>query len=279
MSVSIRQIYYDAPTKASVRGGYLALDNTAGPAGWFEFWPILKFLKETELEEDVWYGVVSPKFPEKACLKQAQVTAVLEHNPTAEVALFSYDWASLAVHVNPWVQGEKYHPGLIACMEEFLKCQGQVVDLSRIVTDFDTSVLANYFLAKRKFWNRWRELAEHYLNYVETGGATLPDNVESPHRDSSYPMRVFVQERLVCWLLASADERIARPNYVRDIPLPPYSPFLGLPFAKLLLWFCDIVKQLARHRGRSAPLLAHRVAVFMLWRLHALGSRCRDRIQ
>jgi hypothetical protein len=270
--VSIRQIFYDSASRASIRDGYVALDNTTGPANWFEFWPMLKFVRETVLEDDVWYGVVSPKFPKKACLTQAQVAAVLERDPAADVALFSYDWASLATNLNPWVQGEGFHPGLIACMEQFLRSQGQPVDLRRIVADFDTSVLANYFVAKRAFWHRWRDLAERYLNYVQAGGETLPDNLDSTHRDRQYPMRAFVQERLVCWLLITGNERIARPDYVRDVPLPSYSPFRDQPFAKPLLWLCDAVKRWARRSGRSGPLFVHRLAVKLLWLVHKFAQ-------
>jgi hypothetical protein len=270
----IRQIFYDAETLSAVRDGYLPLDNSDGPAGWFEFWPMLKFARETALEDDVWYGVVSPKFPEKAGVTQQQIEAIAACSGAAEVLLFTYDWASLASSLNPWVHGEQFHPGLINCMQGFLRTQGQNVDLTRIISDLDTSVYANYFFAKREFWKRWLALAEAYLAYVEAGGVSLADNVVTVHRGAFYPMRVFVQERLVCWLLLTSNVSVARPDYTREVPLPPYGPFCEVAAARTLLRLCDAIKRRARRRGRNSRPLSFRVASYLLWRLIALA---RDR--
>ena len=63
MAINIYQIYYDKQTYEMLDKGFLPLDNSNSPRpDWFEFWPIRKFLKETPLNEDSWYGFLSPKF-------------------------------------------------------------------------------------------------------------------------------------------------------------------------------------------------------------------------
>ena len=57
MAIHIYQIYYDQATKQALDPGFIPLDNsnTERP-DWYEFWPIRKFLKENQLQEDYWYG-------------------------------------------------------------------------------------------------------------------------------------------------------------------------------------------------------------------------------
>lgn len=266
-AIEIRQIFYDDATRAAVRPGFLPLDNSDAPPGWFEFWPILRFLRETELRDDVWYGFVSPRFPDKARVSVDEVLDLLRSNPDAEVALVSSVWQELGMFLNPWVQGEVHHPGLVACSEAFFRAIGEPVDLRREIATFDTAVFSNYVIAKRPFWEAWRDLAEKYLAYVEAGGPDLPDNRETAYSDlDPLPMRVFVQERFACRLLMTRRFHTCRLDYARMTARGPGGRRFPWAMGRLYA-LSDGAKALARQTGLRAFLLPHRIAAHALLRI------------
>ena len=52
----IFEIHYDDASRAMVSPEAIPLDNSQGRADWFEFWPILNYLRMDDLEDDVFYG-------------------------------------------------------------------------------------------------------------------------------------------------------------------------------------------------------------------------------
>lgn len=273
-SIRLYKIAYSAETIQSVELPYLLLDNSNGRRDWYELWPIMSFLEQNELEDNVWYGFVSPKFPEKANLTFPDIMRTIGRNADCDVALFSYDWPSLAYWKNPWVSGNRWHPGLMQCMTSFLESRGLHIDLNEIWTDLDTSVLSNYVIAKKNFWLEWRALARAYFDYVEAGGPELLDNHPTQHRGvDGYRLKAFVQERLSSWILLNSSYRVARPNYAFKVSLEPFlsgnADSLQLRF---LLQGCHLSKKLARRTGMT-------VFPKVFSRLQRSARRTRNRLK
>jgi len=270
-TIELYQIFYNDETRAAVRPELIPLDNCEGPHGWFEFWPILNFLRENELSENVWYGFFSPKFPEKARVSLEEVFSLVSKNPCAEVALVSYRWKLLATQLNPWLSGERNHPGLLRCSERFLSSIGHRLDLETTVCDFTTSSFSNYVIAKKAYWVAWKEIAEEYLRYVESGGASLADNHMTPYKESSdTPLRAFVQERFLSVVLLSNEFRTVHIDYVSLLGRGPGGRrFPGL--LKLAFRSCDLAKRLARRTGVRSFLYLHTLFQWLIRRFSGDG--------
>ena len=54
--IEIRQIYYDDTSFSQLQEPFIPLNNVEGDKSWFEFWPMINFLAQTELEENIFYG-------------------------------------------------------------------------------------------------------------------------------------------------------------------------------------------------------------------------------
>ncbi len=262
--IYVYQIFYDATSRAKIQPGFIPIDNTNSKhSDWFEFWVILNFLRNNALEEGAWYGFLSPKFFEKTGIDSATVLKAIEENDeSTDVAIFSTAWDQLAYFLNPWEQGEVWHPGLTALTQNFLAQHGFNTDLRSIVTDSANSVFSNYLIAKKDFWTAWHDLAENFFSYVETNADQHPEFTKTTSYGSNinqYPMKTFIQERFSSLLLADgryrvlvADQSSARPIFSRI--------FSDDQKTRYMLQTCDLMKSKYRETLDTAY-------IDMYWRI------------
>src|SRR5476651_1115714 len=87
----IYQILNHYTPRKDLDPGFDVLDNSANERpDWFEYWPIRKFLLHEVLDENAFYGFLSPKFKHKTNLSAAMVREFIgATDPATEVILFS----------------------------------------------------------------------------------------------------------------------------------------------------------------------------------------------
>ena len=199
----IYQIFYNEETRKKLLPGFIPLDNSENSRpDWFEFWVILNFLRNNQLQEDAWYGFLSPKFHEKTGFTSEFVLWALEnHGKNSNVALFSPGWDQLSYFLNPFEQGEVWHPGLLKLSQDFVDTTGLNINLSNLISDATTSVFSNYIIAKKEFWVEWKKLAEAFFSHAENN-SNYKDLISYGSADNQFPMKTFIQERLSTILLS-----------------------------------------------------------------------------
>ena len=205
------------------------------------------YFLHNKLEDDTWYGFLSPKFTLKTSLNSESVLKFIHHfDRDADVVLFSSDWDQIAYFLNPLEQGEFFHPGLLAHASAFLEYAGSPLDPSRWVAHSQSTVSCNYLVAKPKFWRAWLQLAEQLFQFVEGGRSNLAKSLaqDVPYLSANQlvQMKVFIQERLASIILGCTPLRVA------NIDLSSFFPvFEGLFFedarSRGLLKACDTLKQ------------------------------------
>ncbi len=199
--IQIRQIFYDSESFRLLTPSYIPLDNKNGDKTWFEFWPILNFLKDNELEENVFYGFFSPRFYEKTGFTSEFTYQSISENFDKDAILFSPGWDQLCFYQNPWEQGETHHPGIIKATQCFLDHVKIPINISTLVTTRSTSVFSNFIVAKASYWRRWEFLASRFFQYCKDPTSEI-QALTTKHRDGSAPMKVFIQERFSALVLA-----------------------------------------------------------------------------
>lgn len=248
MKIYIYQIYYDDRTKLKITKPFIPLDNSKNEMDdWFEFLPILNFLRKNNLEDDAWYGFLSPRFHEKTGLKSEFIFNVIEKiGHEADVAIFSHGWDQLSYFLNPWEQGEAWHPGLLNATQKFLDSQGVFCNIRELVTDTTSSVFSNYIIAKKQYWQEWKKIAEDFYKYSEDPKNYLNDTkVSYGTQESQYPLKTFIQERFASLILArgkfktiAADQSLSNNTFSRL-----FSDDIS---TRRLLITCDQLKKLYR---------------------------------
>ena len=210
MNFQLYQIAYDERSRALVQAsGFRLLDNMAGERpDWYEYWPIRRFLATQVLEDDTWYGFVSPRFGEKTGLGPREVEAVIAGHCAAgampDVVLFSPQPDMGAFFLNVFEQGELFHPGFLKVAQAVVESLGIDVPLATHVTDARQIVYSNYFFARKPFWQAWFRLTEAIFAMAEDPANPLGQALSEA---TSYPgqaqQKVFMIERVASLMLAT----------------------------------------------------------------------------
>ncbi len=222
----IFQIFYSEDTRKMLDPGYIPLDNLSNERpDWREYWPIRRFLKNTELREGDFYGFFSPKFREQTGLSPEEVKQFIE--PDYDVISFLYVFDQSCGFVNVFEQGEARHKGLFSLTQKFLDEIGYTVQLDNAVMDTRHTIFSNYFVAKAAFWREWFHLSEKLFHIAEQGApGRFKDelNASVHHGSLQVSAKVFIMERIASLMLAT------KPHW----RIKPYNPFVLPPSTAII---------------------------------------------
>jgi hypothetical protein len=242
----IYQIFYDDKSRKMLDPGFIPLDNSKNlRPDWYEFWVIRDYLLNNELDDNCWYGFLSPSFVSKTNLSAQTLHESLklmgEH---ADVAIFSHSWEQTSYFLNPFEQGEFWHPGLMRAAEQFFAAANVKLDVRNYAAHSQNSVYSNYLVARPVFWRLWLKLANLLFEQAEAPSGEMADllrqSVDHGSGAIDTQMKVFVQERIAPVLLATENFRVM----VADMSSHPIfeALFTDDLRTRRLLGACDTLK-------------------------------------
>ena len=244
----IYQILNHYTARQELDPGFEVLDNSANERpDWYEYWPIRRYLLSTALDENAFYGFLSPKFGLKTNLSAAAAREfILAAGAHTEVILFSPSIHNSAYYLNVFEHGDAEHPGLKDLARQLLERLGLPSRLEELVSDSRNTVHSNYFIAKPRFWKAWLAINERMFSIAESPEDPLGQALRTPtsYRGGTHvQMKIFVMERLATWLLTTDPSFTTQ---VRD-PFAARSRIYKLPVAIA----CDALKIAYATQGRS----------------------------
>jgi predicted O-linked N-acetylglucosamine transferase (SPINDLY family) len=206
LQLKLFQICYSKETRENIPAQFMALDNLSNEKPeWREYWPIRNYLMNHTLQDDAFYGFLSPRFTYKTGLDFEKIRDFTHrHGQDHDVLIFSPFWDLNSFFLNSFVQGDFFHPGLLQTAQAFSDAAGLNHKLAELVMHSDNTAYCNYFIAKKKFWLRWLELGEKLFNAAEQSNDALAQslNQDTIYSDEKLPKKIFIQERLVNLVLA-----------------------------------------------------------------------------
>ncbi|MGA2397470.1 MAG: hypothetical protein ABSG30_05355 [Steroidobacteraceae bacterium] len=242
-AVHVHQILNHYTPRVALDPGFLVLDNSSNERpDWYEYWPMRKFLREAHLDENAFYGFLSPKFRLKTNLSAAQVRDFIERaDPETDVFLFSPSIHNSAYYWNVFEHGESEHPGLLGVAARFFARLDPAGHLDELVSDSRNTVHSNYFVAKPRFWRAWLEVNERLFAIAEDPADRLGEELRAPtaYRGSvDVQMKIFIMERTATWLLgrnaafrAQARDPFAARSRIYKLPLAVVCDALKIAYA------------------------------------------------
>jgi hypothetical protein len=242
------QILNHYTSRQELDPGFGVLDNSANERpDWYEYWPIRKFLLNETLDENAFYGFLSPKFRLKTNLAAVEVRNFIQaSDPATDVVLFSPSIHNSAFYWNVFEHGNAEHPGLLRIANAFFARLGHAVPLEDLVSDSRNTVHSNYFIAKPRFWRAWLKITEQLFTVAELPDDPLGIELRTPtkYRGSrNVQMKIFLMERVATWILVTDRGFSAR---ARD-PFVARSRIYKLPLAII----CDALKIAYSTQGRG----------------------------
>lgn len=245
-SAFVYQIRYHVSQQ--IDGDLLALDNTANERpDWFEYWTIRTFLRTQPLDDNAFYGFLSPRFKSKTNLSGREVHEFIRrHGSAADVLLFTPSLHLTAYYLNVFKYGDSCHPGLVGLATRIFRRIGRPTNFDTLITHSGNEVYCNYFVARPRFWRAWLEVTERLFEIAESKDDPLGIELRRPTKyrgGESVEIKVFLIERVATWLLAREPQFVVK---ARD-PFIARSRLYKLPGAIV----CDAVKVAYRQNGRS----------------------------
>jgi hypothetical protein len=267
------QILNHYTSRQDLDPGFDVLDNSTNERpDWYEYWPIRKFLLNEPLDEDAFYGFLSPKFKLKTNLGAGDVVDFIRSSDAAtDVVLFSPSIHNSAFYLNVFEHGDAEHPGLLRVAQEFFARLKSPRPLQSLVSDSRNTVHSNYFIAKPRFWRAWLEITEQLFAIAETAQDPLGIELRTAtqyrgRRDVQ--MKIFLMERVATWILITDKSFVAR---ARD-PFVSRSRIYKLPVAII----CDALKIAYSTQGRrqylDVFLLLRRFAKFWTFQVRSSNA-------
>jgi hypothetical protein len=228
--------------------GFEVLDNVANERpDWYEYWPMRRFLLNETLDENAFYGFLSPKFKLKTNLSAAEVNDFSgASSPATDVVLFSPSIHNSAFYLNVFEHGDSEHPGLLQVANRFFARIGHPEPLENLVCDSRNTVHSNYFIAKPRFWRAWLRITEQLFAIAESAGDPLGLELRTPTEyrgGRNAQMKIFLMERIASWILVTDPSFNVR---ARD-PFAARSRIYKLPVAIM----CDALKIAYATQGRE----------------------------
>jgi hypothetical protein len=213
--IFIYQILNHYTRREDLDAGFLVLDNSANARpDWFEYGPIRNFLLNEPLDEESFYGFLSPKFKLKTNLSSAAAREfVSRESGAADAVLFSQSVHLPAYFLNTFQYGDSLHPGLLDVAARFFERIGQPADLGTLVTTSRNEVYSNFFIAKPRFWREWLSITEQLFVIAESPGDPLGAELRKGtfyRKKHDFPMKIFIIERIATWILARDPRFTAR---------------------------------------------------------------------
>jgi len=246
--IYIYQILNHYTKPAELDPGFLVLNNISNERpDWFEYWPIRKFLLNEPLDEESFYGFLSPKFKQKTNLSAAAArNFVGSQNEATDVVLLSPSIHLTAYHWNVFEFGDSVHPGLLNTADQFFRSIGEPTNLHDLVSNSTNEVYSNYMIAKPRFWRAWLNVTEQLYAVAESPTDPLGAKLREPtiyRGRHNVQMKIFIMERIATWILARDSQFGAR---IRD-PFVARSRVYKLPGAII----CDALKLAYVTSGRQ----------------------------
>jgi len=160
MNLQIYQAYYDTAQLPNLDPVFIPYDNTVNDAPHLRELPMWRKLYDKHKDTDAHWGLLSWRWVQKTGLPPFQFRDWILENPGYDVYHFD-PFKHLANEVpNLWVQGDRWHPGMINFANRLLPKIGidtPVEQLRYLPEDFAS---CNYFIGNAKFW-------KNYLSFLD----------------------------------------------------------------------------------------------------------------
>jgi hypothetical protein len=168
MNLFLYQAYYEKAQMKHLDSVCVPYDNTANLTPELREYPFVKNLYEIHAKnEDDHWGLLSWRWYDKTKLEMKEFKEWILANPGYDVYHLDPFLDVASTHMNLWVQGDIWHPGMIDFGNKLLPKMGLNFDLRELLYHPDDFATCNYHVGNKKFWKSYISFIDHCLNLIE----------------------------------------------------------------------------------------------------------------
>lgn len=203
MDIALYQIYYDEEQESLLDSDFIPYYNE--PAGDIltrprEMCVMQELYKTKKYINSEYTGCVSWKFRKKVKMSGREFIDAINMSSRADVYFVSCGQRS---YKNIWIQGEKYHPGIIALTQRIFDDIGYDINVSTLTHTKDRTAFCNFWAGSPIFWQKYFEFVTPVIDYIDDLPADL-QHIQHVKADRKINSNIipFIYERLFTTLLA-----------------------------------------------------------------------------
>lgn len=257
--IYLHQIFYNETSRQQIDPLCIPWDNCNTPhADWFEFGVIKNYLDTHTLDENAYYGFISPKFCHKTGISIQNLLSQIQQLNHADVILVTgnNEWMQQAIFRNPFEQGEFWHRGLLNVSMQAAQRLNWQINPAEMVCSTYNFTFCNYIIAKPNYWRIWQQYAHDLFNYCEQSHEPLAQalNAATTHANNGihYAVKVFIQERLPAIILQKHPFTLATIENLAEFPI--LYGVADSPYNRALLMTCNMLKHAYLQDGNPQHL-------------------------
>jgi len=205
MNINIHQIYFDPSQLPLLDPDFQPFNHCKNPHPELREYFIFRseyFAHKISKDPNTVTGYVSWKFKEKTGVNGKKFINFVQKNPGYDV-YFVNPFPHQLRFKNVWLQGEKYHPGILDLAQELFLAVGMDMPLENLIMNETNTAYCNFWVGTPTFWDQYISFCEKIYQHIFT---KLPQEKldilfqrADPIIDASY--FPFIFERLFSTLL------------------------------------------------------------------------------
>lgn len=250
MNIKVYQIYYKKEQRKFLDSAFIPFDNCSNlKPEWAEYHCFENIYSKMKDSDDGWYGAVSWKFGQKTGLTGKDFLQSIQATQGEYDVYFVNPFPQeVSMYWNVWLQGEKYHPGILKFTQELLDQAGYGIRIHDIFNDSTTGAFCNYWVGNYYFWQRYMEFTKPLVHLIRNELNPEQKRFIQSMADKNIKLNyiAFIMERMFSTLI-SQDAKI------KAKPLLNYAGGCSEVYQDNLIFFnqCDKLKLEARQNSNS----------------------------
>lgn len=200
MQVKIYQCFFDESQKKYLDKAFIPYDNSKEiySKSYFEHVPHKKLYKKNKNENCVW-GLVSWRWSQKINITGCEAIDFIKQHPEYDMYHFNPYPELKQRFLNPFVQGDSCHVGLMDYFKRLTKYLNLNINLETFVfEDFEVSYCL-YWIGNARFWKEWFEFLDRCMR-ITVSDSNLTNymfNTKFQYREDFCTPFPFIHERLI----------------------------------------------------------------------------------
>lgn len=162
-NLHIYQSFHDEEGKNNLDSEFIPFDNMNNLTPHLREYPMLKKLFHKHRDTDAYWGMVSWRWRQKTQLNPQEFIDWINDNPGYDVYHIDPNLEVMAQYPNLWVQGERWHPGMLRFGNKLLPKLGIDIKLEEYMYRAEDFATTSFYVGNDKFWKEWYLFLDYAL--------------------------------------------------------------------------------------------------------------------